>query len=197
MAQTSKLISTISYNTPLFLKGKVYDLVREGILEYGYWIWHEPESDETKQHAHLLVKPNRRLDTSALRNQFVEPVAGSDKPLGVQPFRASNRVGDWLLYCSHDAQYLIRKGQTRVHHYTSKDFNSTDEDLFADDWRECHSTTDSKIPLLQEMAENGVSWVEVLKMGFIPVNQLFQYKDIFFAFCDRSTNRNGRKGHED
>lgn len=199
MAQTTKLISSISYNTPEFLKGKLYDLVRQGVLEYAYWIFHKPESDEKKSHAHFVVKPNRRLDTSALRNLFIEPVACEELPRGVHPFRPTSRMSDWILYNAHDVNYLIRKGETRKIHYGQKDFLSTDRDMFDEDWRDCHRANDSKIPILKDLADKGVPWVQVVSMGFLPVNQLFQYKDIFFTFAQNKideTNRNGREGHE-
>lgn len=199
MAQTTKLISSISYNTPEFLKGKLYDLVRQGVLEYAYWIFHKPESDEKKSHAHFVVKPNRRLDTSALRNLFIEPVAYEELPRGVHPFRPTSRMSDWILYNAHDVNYLIRKGETRKIHYEQKDFLSTDRDMFDEDWRDCHRANDSKIPILKDLADKGVPWVQVVSMGFLPVNQLFQYKDIFFTFAQNKideTNRNGREGHE-
>lgn len=195
--QTTRLVSTISWNTPDFLRGKLQDLVRSGVLEYGYWVYHEPEEDETKAHAHVLVKPNRRLDTSALRNLFVETIPGEEKPRGVAPFRHSSRISDWLLYSAHDVAYLMRKGESRKIHYERSDFHSTDEDLFDEDWRDCHRASDDKIPLLLEMAKSGKTWLDVVKMGFLPVNQLFQYKDIFFTFAQGEvTNRNGRDGHE-
>lgn len=199
MAQTTKLISSISYNTPDFLKGKLYDLVRLGILEYAYWIKHQAEEDETKDHFHIVVKPNKRLDTSALRNMFVELVKGEDLPRGVLPFRPTSRMSDWILYSAHDDLYLIQKGESRKYHYQHDDFLSTSLDLFDEDWRDCHRATDSKIPLIREMATLGKSWADVVALGVVPVNHLFQYKDIFFMFKDAAdkTLRNGRKGHED
>lgn len=195
--QTTKLISTISYNTRIFLVGKLNQLVSQGILEYAHYIEHEPESDETKKHFHVLTKPNKRLDTSALRNEFVEFVAGQEKPLNVLPFRSTSKISDWILYCAHDPLYLIKKQETRKHQYQKTDFGSTDDDLFEEDWRECHRSADSHIPTLKTLAKQGVSWVDVLSMGFLPVNQLFQYKEIFFAFIQNETERGGRKGHDE
>lgn len=195
--QTTKLISTISHNTPNFLRGKLYSLVSSAVLEYAHWIIHEPEDDETKRHIHVVVKPNRRLDTSALRNEFLEKLADEEKPRGVLPFRSTSRMSDWLLYCAHDVQYLLRKGETRKHSYDLKQFGSTCEDLLQEDWRDCHRQDDSKIPLLQEYAKQGKTWLDIVKMGFIPIPQLFQYKDIFLILQEAHTDRNGRKGHED
>lgn len=195
--QTTKLISTVSYNTPNFLSGKLRSLVSSAVLEYAHWVIHEPEEDETKSHIHVVVKPNRRLDTSALRNEFVEKLADEEKPRCVLPFRSTSRMSDWLLYSAHDTQYLLRKGETRKHSYELAQFGSTCRELLEEDWRECHRTDDSKIPLLREYAKQGKSWVDILQLGFIPTNQLFQYKDVFFTFVQAHTERNGRKGHED
>lgn len=193
--QTTKLISTISYNTPDFLKGKLYDLVRQGIIEYAHWIWHEPEEDEKKPHAHLVLKPNRRLDTSKLRNEFTEPLTGEEKPRGVLPFQSS-KMNDWLLYSVHDKIYLLRKCQTRQHSYERSDLHTTEPDLLEEDWRNAHEGEDSRMQKVIELAQNGVEWQDILKMGFIPINQLFQFRDLFFTFVKPGTDRNGREGHE-
>ena len=193
--QTGKLISTISYNTAEFLKGKLNDLVRQGIIEYAHWVHHRPEEDEKKAHAHVVLKPNRRLDTSALRNEFVEPVAGEEKPRGVLPFQSS-KMNDWLLYAVHDVAYLLRKNQNRKERYSRSDLLTTDADLLDEDWRAAHEGEDSRVKQVIELAQRGVSWVELLKTGLIPINQLFQYREVFMQFYTPETDRNGREGHE-
>lgn len=194
--QTTKLISSISYNTPAFLRGKLYDLVRQGIIEYAHWIWHNPEEDEKKDHAHLVLKPNRRLDTSKLRNEFVEPVTGEEKPRGVLPFTPS-KMNDWILYGVHDRVYLLRKCQNRKNHYEQKDIETTEPDLLQEHWRECHEGEDSRLTQVIELAGQGMTWPELLKTGLIPVNQLFQYREVFMTFVSPATQRADRKGHED
>lgn len=193
--QTTKLISTISYNSPSFLKGKLYSLVTQGIIEYAHWIWHEPEKDEKKPHAHVVLKPNKRLDTSSLRNEFKEPVAGSDKPLGVLPFDTS-KIEDWILYAVHDPLYLLRKNQNRVHTYKQEDLQTTEEDLLFEHWRDAHEGEDSRLQQVIALARGGMSFGELVERGLIPVNQLFQYEKIYQAFSLVSTERDKRKGHE-
>lgn len=194
---TTKLISTISFNTPSFLAGKLRSLVTEGVIEFAHWIYHQPEDDEKKGHFHLVLKPNRRLNTGALQNEFKEPVAGEDKPLGVLPFKNS-KMQDWILYAVHDKAYLIRKNrQQRKFSYDQSEIKTTDSDLLEEDWREAHENEDSRVKQVIEMAENGVTWPEIIRLGVIPVNQLFQYKDIFFTCVDVKTNRRGREGHDD
>lgn len=193
--QTSKLISTISFNTPPFLMGVLNRLVKSGIIEYSHWIWHQPETDETKPHAHVILKPNKRLNTQALKSEFTETVTGEDKPRGVLPFRPS-KMDDFILYGSHDVTYLIRKGQRRGHHYERSDWHSTEPDLFSDDWRDCHEGADRRIPILEEMARNGLSWADVIKSCVIPINHLFQYREIFFAFVQQGVERGEGEKHE-
>lgn len=195
--QTSKLISTISYNTPSFLKGKLHTLVRQGIIEYAHWIWHKPEQDEdNKEHAHVVLKPNKRLDTSALRNEFLEPVQGEDKPRNVLPFKSS-KMRDWLLYAVHDKVYLLRKCQNRAITYQKSDLQTTEPDLLEEDWRDAHEGEDSRIKQVIEAARNGVPFRQLVEAGVIPINQLFQYKDVFQGFFVEVTERNGRDGHEE
>lgn len=194
--QTSKLISTISYNTPSFLAGRLRSLVSSAVIEYAHWIIHEPEEDETKSHIHVVLKPNRRLDTSALRNEFVEMVQGEDKPRLVLPFRTTSRISDWILYSVHDAVYLLQKNEQRKYHYERKDLSSTDDDMLDEDWRECHRCGDNRIPTLKRMAEEGFKWEDVIMSGLIPINHLFQYKEIFYSLKG-GTSRGGRLGHDE
>lgn len=193
--QTTKLISTISFNTPAFLSGVLNRLSRSGVIEYAHWIWHNPESDETKPHAHLVLKPNKRLNTQALRMEFTETVNGEDKPRGVLPFRPS-KMGDFILYGSHDVTYLIRKGQRRDYHYKREDWHSTEPDLFSDDWRDCHEGEDNRITLLEEMVKEGLSWPQVVKSGIVPINHLFQYREVYFALQQIGVDRADGESHE-
>lgn len=195
--QTTKLISSISYNSETFLVGKLHTLVRSGILEYAHWVKHFPEDDETKEHIHIVVKPNKRLDTSALRNEFLEVLPNEDKPRCLLPFRTTSRMSDWMLYSAHDVLYLLKKDETRKYQYEKADFRSTDSDLLDEDWRDCHRTSDSHIPTLKRMASEGFTWEKVVSMGFLPINQYFAYRDMYFQFFQSNTSRGGRDGHEE
>lgn len=196
---TTKLVSTIAYNTPDFLAGKLRDLVRQGIIEYAHWIQHKAEEDEKKDHFHLVLKPNKRLNTGALQNEFKETVAGEDKPRGVLPFQSS-KMQDWILYAVHDRAYLIRKNkQMRKFQYEKGDIRTTEPDLLDEDWKDAHEGEDTRIGQIIDLAKKGITWKDVLQMGIIPTNQLFQFREVFFTFyeTEENTQRNGRKGHED
>lgn len=196
---TSRLISTISYNTPAFLSGKLRDLVRQGIIEYAHWIEHKAEEDEKKDHFHLILKPNKRINTGALQNEFKEPVAGEEKPRGVLPFNNS-KMADWILYAVHDAAYLVRKNkQQRKFSYQREDIKTTEPDLLDEDWKEAHEGEDTRLKQVIDLAQKGIDWRAVLQLNIIPTNQLFQFKEVFFTFYEEpnKTERKGRKGHED
>lgn len=104
MALTAKPIGTISYNTEPHLKRVLDNLLQTKRIEDYRYIKHEGE-DGDKDHIHVWLSPNRRLDTAELREMFNEIDNTSDKPLGCLPFRASK--GDhWIMYAIHDALYL-------------------------------------------------------------------------------------------
>lgn len=114
MALTAKPISTISYNTESFLKNKLTGLISAGKLEMVYYIKHRGEEGD-KDHFHLYMLPSKRLDTSALREEFSEPDLTNELPLGVLPIKAS-KVSDWLLYAVHDKRYLLMHSNDEAQH---------------------------------------------------------------------------------
>lgn len=130
--QTSKPISTISYNSKKFLNSKLQEYVTSGSVEFWCYIEHEPEEDELKAHIHLLVIPNKRIDTGVLKEDLkeVDP-KNPDKPLGVTIFCPS-KVDDWFLYNMHYKPYLDAKLLERKFHYTKDAFVCSDVDAFTE-----------------------------------------------------------------
>ena len=104
---TQKPISTISYNTELFLKEKLEIWLKAHIIQSYQYICHKGE-DGDKDHIHLRIEPNKRVDPMDLQEKLKEYQLGKEKPLGVRPFRPS-REEDWFLYAVHDPQYLKLK----------------------------------------------------------------------------------------
>ena len=104
---TQKPISTISYNSEAFLKEKLEAWHSAHIIASYQYIKHKGE-DGDKDHIHLRIEPNKKLDPMDLQEQLREYVIGSDKPLGCRPFRPSKEE-DWYLYAVHDADYLRLK----------------------------------------------------------------------------------------
>lgn len=104
---TQKPISTISYNSESFLKEKLDGWVSAHIIQAYQYICHKGE-DGDKDHIHLRIEPNKKLDQMDLAEQLREFQIGKDKPLGVRPFRQAKEE-DWILYAVHDEQYLKLK----------------------------------------------------------------------------------------
>lgn len=104
---TQKPISTISYNTEAFLKEKLDTWIKAHIIQAYQYICHKGE-DGDKDHIHLRIEPNKKLDPMDLVEALREFEQGKDKPLGVRPFRPSKEE-DWFLYVVHDPTYLKLK----------------------------------------------------------------------------------------
>lgn len=101
---TQKPISTISYNTEAFLKEKLDIWLKKHIIQAYQYIKHKGE-DGDKDHIHLRIEPNKKLDPMELIEELREYEVGHAKPLGCRPFRPSKEE-DWFLYAVHDEQYL-------------------------------------------------------------------------------------------
>lgn len=104
---TQKPISTISYNTESFLVEKLQSLYEAHIIQAWQYINHKGE-DGDKDHIHLRIEPNKRIDAMDLTEVFKEFEKGKDKPLSVRTWRPSVEE-DWYLYAVHDSDYLALK----------------------------------------------------------------------------------------
>lgn len=101
--------STISYNSPEFLQEKLSLLYDEHLIQSYQYIFHHGE-DGDKDHFHLRIVPNKRLDMMEIKSFFSEPdLLHPDKPpLGVLDWGLSKQ-DDWLLYAIHDPEYMRLK----------------------------------------------------------------------------------------
>ena len=104
---TQKPISTISYNTEAFLKEKLDTWYQAHIIQAYMYICHKGE-DGDKDHIHVRIEPNKRIDPMDLKEGLNEYQIGHDKPLTCRPFRPSVEE-DWVLYAVHDEKYLKLK----------------------------------------------------------------------------------------
>lgn len=104
---TQRPISTISYNTEAFLREKLETWYKSHLIQAYMYICHKGEEGD-KDHIHVYIEPNKRLDAMALKEELKEYVLGEDKPRGVRPFRSSKEE-DWTLYGVHDQEYLQYK----------------------------------------------------------------------------------------
>ena len=105
---TQRPISTISYNTEHFLREKLETWIKAHIIQSYMYICHKGE-DGDKDHIHLRIVPNKRLDAMDLSDNLREWEEGKTKPLGVRDWRNSEEE-HWILYVLHDAEYLKLHG---------------------------------------------------------------------------------------
>lgn len=104
---TQKPSSTISYNSEAFLREKLEAWYSAHYIQAYQFIPHKGE-DGDKDHIHLRIEPNKKLDLMELTDELKEYVIGNEKPLCCLPWRPSQEE-DWLLYALHDEDYLETK----------------------------------------------------------------------------------------
>lgn len=179
-------------------------LIKQGIIEFYAFINHQPEEDEKKPHKHLFITPSTSVDTFHLQDILSEPdVLHPDlPPLGCKVFKRS-KFGDWFMYVIHDKDYLATKGESRKYHYLKDDIICSDEDTLNEN---IHTSDFSKyncIARVRDAVKSGQSFQELFENGFIPVQQIIQYKKAYNLLkygnmdVDEKTFRNGHSGHED
>lgn len=167
---TQKPISTISYNTESFLIEKLQSLFDAHIIQAWQFITHKGE-DGDKDHIHVRIEPNKRIDPMELTEMFKEYEKGKDKPLGVRPWRQSKEE-DWFMYAVHDSDYLSLKygGGERGEKlpYDWKDINTSPDYDLETAWirakaAQKHSTVNIAMSL-----QNGQKPVDLLFQGQNP-----------------------------
>lgn len=181
--QTCKPISTISYNSLPFLRSVLDNLIRLHVIDFYMYIHHIGEVDlfgeEEKEHTHLFVIPNRRINTSDLGDEFKEIDPHFDKPLKCITWNVS-KSDDWILYALHDAKYLATKFETRQIEYNYNDIVASDYDELRRRYRQAYESSGyAKMKNLYQYARSGGSLNKLLEIGAIPVNQVQAYDDFF------------------
>lgn len=176
-------ISTISYNTEQFLIKELNKMIGEGVIDFYAFIYHFAEGEELGEkmnHRHLYVMPGRLIVTSALnsRLQQIDLQQPDLPPLGCMPWRHS-KFGDWYMYCLHDKDYLALQCQERKYHYDKHEFVVSNWEYF----NELIHTSDlvkyKSFAKFIELVNSGVNFRELFSNGFIPVQQIVQYKKAF------------------
>lgn len=168
---TQKPIATISYNTEPFLKEKLEEMLKAHLIQAYMYIKHKGE-DGDKDHIHLRIEPNKKLDPMDIAEQLQEYPRGAKKPLGVRPFRPSKEE-DWILYAVHDKGYLNHKYGGLENH-----------EKLPYDWRqivvpENYDLEVAWIRAKQYAAHTPSSIVSRIKQGEKPVNLVEQGENVF------------------
>jgi len=206
--RTTKPISTISYNSPEYLALKLDEFQSCGLISFWAFIRHEPEDDEggLKQHFHVFVEPAKLLQTDSLKEGLQEfDPEHPDKPFGCISWRSS-KFDDWYLYSLHDSRYLASKGQTRRFHYQYEEFAYSSEPDFRFHVKSIDMTHLSPIATILDAQKLGMTFAEFLASGAVPFQQIGNYRTAWFTLQPaeytgdyshlNTTNRGGRKGHE-
>lgn len=175
--QTTRIISNISYNTLPFFEDKIKDLVARGIIDWAYWIKHNADEDDEKDHIHFVLKPAKRLDTSSLRDFFNEVDINHDKPLTcTMRWYATNSLDDWLLYAIHHPAYLSSKGQYRNEIYDWKDVKTTDEYALKHDIANIDLRKYLVLQWLEDAVRSNTPFFVLVQQGIVPISQRTQYE---------------------
>lgn len=185
--RTSKAISTISYNTDDFLKGKIDYWKQIGLIEFGMWIRHDPEQDEKKSHCHVYLKPAKLIQTMDLEMDSCEiDPANPEKPLKMISFRASEE-SDWLLYAIHDPNYLIEKGLEREIIYSFDDIQTTCQDTLTDIISHMNDKRKGRLEYrIMDCINRGMSWNQIVGSGIIPLRQMGGAKIMYSAMTHQA-----------
>lgn len=167
---TQKPISTISYNSEAFLVEKLQNLYDAHIIQAWQFITHKGE-DGDKDHIHLRIEPNKRIDPMELTEMFKEYEKGKDKPLGVRPWRQSKEE-DWFLYAVHDSDYLSLKygGGERGEKipYDWKDINTSPDYDLETAWIRAKAAQKHSTVNIASQIQNGQNPVDLVFQGENP-----------------------------
>lgn len=201
---TRSPIATISYNSDSFLIRELDKLIAEHVIEFYAFISHVPEEDEKKIHKHLFVIPSCQIDTFVLNDRLSEIDLSNPSLPPLSCIRwVHSKFADWYMYGLHDVDYLATKCETRKFHYMKSDFIVSDMDYF----NELIHTSDfvkyKTFAKFRDMIKSGVGFRELFSNGFIPIQQIVQYKKAYnllkfgnMDYVPDYTDRAGRSGHE-
>lgn len=195
--RTTKPISTISFNTPDYLRLKLDELTKAKIISVWHFIAHLPEDDEggKKEHIHLYIEPSKLIQTDDLAEYFLEfDPQKPDKPRKCLLFRTS-KFGDWYMYATHDKAYLAAKGQSRRYHYSYDDIVTSDADELYRAVREIDLSHLTPLREIIQAVDDGVSFSDYLKKGRVPISQIYAYQRAFELIANGGTYRNDRETH--
>ena len=102
---TAIRIASLTYITKPFLVNLLKRLLDNHIIVDYRYIQHKGENGK-KDHIHLILFPNKRIDTGELQDEFNEFVPWEIEPLKCLPFRTS-KPDHWLMYALHNPKYLL------------------------------------------------------------------------------------------
>lgn len=197
---TSRPQSTISYNTEEFLIGTLNDLVKDYVISSWFFIKHDAEEDEKKDHYHVWIEPNGCINPMRVAERFIEPdPEGNELPLGVLPFHYSD-PNNAIPYFEHNIFYLsMVKHEEREFIYEKKDFKCSNDLYFDRLYRHAFKASDwaKDQQLLKILRDGTMTGSELIEKGYVPYTSACHLQAYFnMRSGDGRVNRNGRKGHD-
>lgn len=195
--RTTKPISTISFNTPDFLKLKLKELQRAKRISFWAFVVHKPEDDEggKKQHCHVFVEPSKMIQTDDLKQELLEfDPHKPDKPLGCISW-CSSKFDHWYLYAIHDRRYLASKSQARRFVYKHSDIVTSDDDdlLFRSQSIDLLALSPFSDILVAQ--EAGLNWSQYFSRGTVPIQQITQFEKAWNLLLMSRTERGDSSPH--
>lgn len=188
--KTSSPISTICYQSIEHLKNNLDFLVSEHFIDFYAFVEHLPEDNELKEHKHLLVFPNGRIDTTVLDGYLIQAnLDEPDKPYKNIWWQKSKPI-EWVLYCTHNIEYCLatnsgyKKYQYDITCFISSDYDGLQE-LFLQSF---HSQEFAKYSVAYRLV-NGEKVSTLVKEGVVTINDSARVLN-FAKLCYVSNNEN-------
>lgn len=137
---TSKLVTNIYYGQADYLKESLNRLVNDGLIAWWVYCCHSGErqfnpikssweGERLKDHIHVGIKPNKRLDLDTVYNETLQ-LDGFKKVIGfTRNWEFVRSQFDFWLYLYHDKDYLTSKNIVREYNYTTDDIIASDDDI--------------------------------------------------------------------
>lgn len=195
--KTSKLISTISFNSLQFLEGTIQRLANSELIEWSHWIKHKAEANDTKKdHIHLIIQPNKAIDTLQFFKEFIEQDPNNELPLKCLPPNKTKNVGDWILYGLHHIGYLSSKFETREYTYTIDDMQSTDRDLLLEQYRQALRELNPELEAVKHSFSKGQSLDDILLCGYVNKSNLGMIVAYYTALNNKEKQEQAKEREE-
>lgn len=139
MGMSRSEMQCVAYLTPEALKKQCLALVKSGEIGHFWAVYHEPDEDSKKVHAHLRMTPppSRAVDWAAIAEKVVELVPFESLPrrLVLGKRATNNESEEGLLYARHESKYLRVKGLLKaVKDYPRDAFITDSEEWLDEQW---------------------------------------------------------------
>lgn len=185
-------VSFASLEYTYFVLKEKYDADEISFFAIVYHFAEDDDLDEEKKkrdHLHIFVIPNKRLNTDTLRGDLMELKDG-EKPIRCMPFRSS-KFDDWYLYSSHNERYLNSKGEFKKYHYNDDDFLCSDYFMFGELQRQINWQKLNGMERFINMIDSGMSFTQILQTGLVPIQLIAQYERFYekYAFAHRGLTK--------